>query len=126
MLAWLRGLSRVAKVCGAVGLITGAIIGVAGAWPIIEWLVPAHRGYVLEQRGYVLQQVGDVRVNTNELLLWKFEDQKNTLSREQRGLNILLKKETDPALQHDIQRSIDKSSKEEVEIIERIKKIKGK
>ena len=126
MFAWLKGLSRVAKLCGGVGLVTGAIMGIAGAWPIVEWLVPAHRGYVLEQRGYVLQQVGDVRVNTNELLLWKFEDQKNTLSREQRGLNILLKKETDPALQHDIQRSIDKSSKEEVEIIERIKKIKGK
>ena len=119
MLEWWKRLTRIGKIAGIVGAVSGAIVGVAAAWPIVHVAVPALRGYVLEQ-------VGDVRATTNELLLWKFEDQKNTLNREQRGLNILLKKETDPDLQRDIHRSIEKSAKEESVIEDRIKKIKGK
>lgn len=118
MLDWWRHLSRLGKIAGIVGAITGAIVGVAAAWPIIEWAVPAHRGLLYEK-------IGGVQATTNELLIWKFEDQKNTLSREQRGLNIILKKETDPELQRDIQRSIEKSSKEEQTIDDRIRKLKG-
>lgn len=48
MLDWWKRLSRTAKVFGAIGIISSAIVSVAAAYSIIEPAIPAHRGLVRE------------------------------------------------------------------------------
>lgn len=39
-------LMRIGKIAGIVGALTGAVVGAAAAWPILEPYLAAHRGYV--------------------------------------------------------------------------------
>lgn len=119
MLNWWRHLSRVGKIAGMVGAITGAIVGVAAAWPIIHWVVPAHRGYVIEQ-------VGGVQATTNELLIWKFEDDKGRKRSEAANWNIQMQKEQDPQTRTLIQQRIEQLQRDQAEIEVRIKRIQGR
>lgn len=114
---WWKRLSHVAKVAGAVGAITGAIVGIAAAWPIIEFMAPAHRGYVVEQ-------IGGVRTTTNELLIWKFEDTRDRKKSEASSWNIQVQKETDQNQRALIQQRIEQLTNEQKVLDERIQRLR--
>lgn len=114
MWGWWQRLSLIGKLSGVVAAISGAVVSGAAAWPLVEWMIPAHRGYVLEK-------VAKVQDTTTELLLWKFEDTRNRAEVEINNLNILMKKETDPQVRLLIQKNIDQQRKDQGELDERIK-----
>ena len=112
MLGWWRKFSHLGKFSSVVVAISGAIVGVAAAWPIVEWAIPAHRGYVLEH-------VGDVRTTTNELLLWKAEDTKNKIKSDREGWAIQIQKEQDPQTRNLIQNRIQQLDADHAQVDER-------
>lgn len=118
MLQWWQRLSRLAKIAGVVAAISGAIVSVAAAWPLVEWAFPAHRGLLYEK-------VGGVQATTNELLIWKFEDNKSRLKAESGGWAIQLQKETDPQTRSLIQQRIDQLDREQRDVDGRINKLRG-
>ncbi len=102
----------------AIGLGTGAIVGAAQAWPLVEPYIFAHRGYVLEK-------VIPVQNTVNEVLIWKAEDIKNKIKTDTNGWVIQLQKEQDGQTRSLIQRQIEQLNAEQAQIDERIKKLKG-
>lgn len=119
MLEWWKRLSHIGKFAGIVAAITGAIVGVAAAWPLVEPYVFAHRGYVLEK-------VGGVQATANELLMWKFEDNRDRAKADVEDKKILLQKENDPQIKELIQKNIDSSAQKQKDYDERITKLKGR
>lgn len=100
----------------AIGLGTGAIVGVAQAWPLIEpWMV-AHRGYVTSQ-------VSVVQATTNDLLRWKLEDAKSKLQADREGWAIQLQKENDPQTKVLIEKRIEQLKADERQNNERLGKL---
>lgn len=85
--AWWRELPRIAKIAGYIGAISGAIVTTAAAWPVVEFIIPAHRGYVLEQRAPLLHRVIDIEMRSNsarrERLLDEFPKRELELHGEQ-------------------------------------------
>lgn len=116
MLNWFHNLGRWAKVATMVSAFTGAIIGTAAAWPIIEWMVPVHRGLLYHE-------ISDVKVPINELLIWKFEDAKKKAEGEASDWTIKLQKEDDPDTRRMIQKRINELKKDQDVSDERIKKL---
>lgn len=118
MFVWWRHLSVLAKIAGIAGAISGAIVSVAAAWPLVEWAFPAHRGLVYDK-------VGGVQTTTNELLIWKFEDSKSRLKSEMGGWTIQLQKETDPAQKALIQQRIRDLDREQSSYDDRIRRLRS-
>ena len=63
---WGTGIRKtVTSLCVAVSAITGAIVGVAKAAPIVEpWWI-AHRGYVRDREAPLLDRIIEVQLNQN-------------------------------------------------------------
>jgi hypothetical protein len=106
------------KLAGAVVAITGAIVGVAKAWPYVE-------PYLLAHRGYVLEQVGGVTATTNELLIWKSEDSQERIKSEISGWAIQLQKESDPQQKHLIEQRLRELNDAAKRHQERINRLRG-
>jgi len=118
MMNWWRAYPFLTRFLTAIGLGTGAIVGVAQAWPFVDRYIVAHRGLVYDQ-------VSEVRTTTNELLMWKFEDAKNKNKADANGWTIQLQKEQDPQTRALIQKQLEQLGTEQQQIDERIKKLKG-
>ena len=119
MLGWFKQLSGTAKIASSVGAVSGAIVATAAAWPHVESVAPAHRGYVVEK-------VGDVRSVTNELQKWRFEDAKAKLSADSANWNIQLQREKDPNTRALIQQNIERIDREKQAVEDRLNALRGK
>jgi hypothetical protein len=91
MLAWWRQISRFGKIGGVVGALSGAVVGVAGAWPFLEPYMVAHRGYVIDRTREDItplkQMVIEIQIDRNhdrrERLLGEVEKRELELQSEQ-------------------------------------------
>lgn len=106
------------KMAAGVVAITGAIVGVAKAWPYVE-------PYLLAHRGYVIEHIGGVQATTNELLIWKFEDAKSRSKADMEGWTIQMQKENDPQTRTLIQRRIEQLNVEQQQYDQRIRALRG-
>lgn len=61
-----RGLSRTVKIIGYVGVVSGAIVSAATAFPIVEPWIVAHRGYVRSENTPLLHRVIEIQLQANE------------------------------------------------------------
>lgn len=69
VIQWWRKLSPVGKVCSFIILLSGAIVGVSEAWPVIEPIVPPTsremRHYVQAQNQVLKNDVNDLKMQAN-------------------------------------------------------------
>jgi hypothetical protein len=63
---WYRGLSRVVKLIGYVGVVSGTITATALAWPRVEPYWIAHRGYVLDHEHPLLSRIIEIELKSND------------------------------------------------------------
>ena len=63
---WYRSLSRVVKLIGYVGVVSGTITATAVAWPRIEPYWVAHRAYVLEHESPLLHRIIEIELKSND------------------------------------------------------------
>lgn len=102
----------------AVAAIFGAVTAVHTAWPLVD-------PYVLAHRGYVIEKIGGVQATTNDLLMWKFEDNRDRAKADIEDKRILLQKENDPQIKALIQQNIESAAQKMREYDTRINKLKG-
>ena len=113
-----RTAKTITVICGAFASIFGLITAAHTAWPIVD-------PYVLAHRGYVLEKIGGVQATTNDLLIWKFEDNRDRAKADVEDKRILLQKEDNPQIRALIQQNIDSSSQKQKEYDDRIRKLRG-
>ena len=103
---------------GAIAAVFGAITAAHTAWPLVD-------PYILAHRGYVIEKIGGVQATTNELLIWKSEDSLAKLRADSEGWKIQLQKETDPQTKRLIEQRIEQLKRDQQQVDERIRKLKG-
>lgn len=124
-----RAAKMVTVIAGTFAAVLGAITAAHTAWPIVEPAMPVlhfhMRGYVGEKLGEVILKVGGIQATTDELLIWKFEDNRDRAKAETEDKRILLEKEENPKIKAMIQENIESSVRKQQDYTDRIKKLKG-
>ncbi len=118
MLDWWRQVNWWIK---AASLVLGLLVALGGAvkaWPVIEFMFPAHRGLVYEK-------VWEVQVTTNELLIWKSEDTIARAKSERDSWEIQIKKEPESPAHDLIKRRIEQLDRDTAQQETRIRQLRG-
>jgi hypothetical protein len=107
-------------VAGGVAAIAGAITALPKATQVVEPYGPAHRGFV---RDTTRSSVEPIAQQTDVLLYWKLEDEKNRTKREEGAWNVQLQRENDPASRALIEQQIQRATADRKKIDDRLNKL---